>query len=105
MSASEVDRIINKLDGICERVASLETTVKNLDSKVDKYNGLKDKVFALESDKHLSDEALKQHQENCKAIQAAKAKRLQPWIALAFTVMGGVILILAGIVINIMLNR
>lgn len=105
MSTDDIGRIMDLLRENGERLASLETTVKTLDIKIDKYNGLKDKVLTLENDKARCDEALVRIETNCKNVQAAKANKLKPWVQLAFTVMGGIILILAGIVINIALKR
>ena len=99
------ERILDAIDSLRTEVAITSTNVKTLQEDVRKYNNIKDRVFGLEADRKTCLETIDGIKENCKAIQMAKAARQKPWIALLFTVMGGIILILAGIVIELMVLR
>jgi len=81
MSDASIQRILDKLDDFGERIASLETTVHTLDSKVDKYNGVKDRTQCLEH-------AVTAIKDNCERVQKGKASRVQPWKALVFSLLG-----------------
>ena len=86
------DRIDVRLTDLGDRLSSVETTVAALDDKVDKYNGLKDRMMAMEAAKTACDASMQAIKDNCAAVQAKKQKRIQPWIALIFTGLGAIII-------------
>ena len=93
-----------RISSIGERIAAVEATVKALDTKVDKYNGLKDKVAALEGNKDLCVAAISEIKNNCKTVQDNKAKTRIPWQNIVPSVITGVIMILAGAIFALILK-
>lgn len=96
MSDASINRILDAIDGLRVEVAGLKVTVTDLKSDVAKYNGVKDRVFQLETDKKACEVKLYEIKANCAAVQAKKQKRVQPWLALIFTFLGAIIIGLVG---------
>lgn len=103
MSDSDIRRIMDglgeinlRMSGFGERISSLETTVKTLDAKIDKYNGLKDRMATLESEKRQCDAAIDDIKANCAKVQDNKAKTRIPWQNIVPSVISGIIMILAA---------
>lgn len=96
MSDASIGRILDAIDGLRTEVAGLKVTVTDLKEDVAKYNAVKDRVFQLEADKRTCDDTLTAIKNNCASVQAKKATRIKPWIALIFTGLGAVIVGLVG---------
>lgn len=102
MSDASITRILDAIDGLRTEVAGLKVTVNDLKEDVHEYNAVKDRVFQLEADKKACDEKLTAIKDNCAAVQSGKKTRVNRWIALAFSVMGGVLLMLLGFIFELL---
>jgi hypothetical protein len=102
MSTSEVERILAKLEGVGERVASLEATVGNLDAKVDKYNGLKDRMFQIEGEHKVCVAVVEHIKSNCQAIQGAKKEKRIKWEVIYPSIVSTVV---AALVLYLLLGK
>ena len=98
MSTDDITRIMDKLDNLGDRMARVETTVGALDEKADRYNGLKDRTMSMEG-------AVAEIKSNCTRIQGEKAAKRAPWVSLLPMILSGVVLILAGVIVDLMFKR
>ena len=93
-----------RMSGFGERVSSLETTVKTLDTKIDKYNGLKDRMASLEGEEKRCTDAIAEIKSNCKAVQDNKSKTRIPWQNVIPNVITGILMIIAGAIFALILK-
>lgn len=111
MGADDIIRIMNGLSDINasishmgERVASLEARVDELDKKIDKYNGLKDRMTAVEGEKKTCEAAILEIKSNCRAVQENKTKTRIPWQNIIPSVITGLVMILLGAMMALILK-
>lgn len=104
MSTDDIGRIMDLLRENGERLASLETTVHTLDIKIDKYNGLKDKVSELCTGQKLAVEAVEAVKLNCKVVQDKKASTRIPWQNIVPSLITGILMIIAGALFALILK-
>lgn len=87
MSADDIRPILDAITQLQREVAAMGANILTLQTDVREYNCVKDRTLALE-------DALQAIEKNCARVQLEKESRKRPWIALAFTIMGGTILAL-----------
>lgn len=79
MSAPEVTRIIDKIEELRTDVSTLTVRFDDLEKKVDKHNGLIDRMYALEGEHKLCVAALDSVKDHCKSVQMAKKEKRIKW--------------------------